>query len=133
MRITQSMYYQVQNSNSNNLSQQLFDVNRQIASGQKFEYAYEAPTSFADTMRLDNEINTFKQVSTSANSGLKFSQQTDSTISSITATLDQFKTKLIQAGSAANSPQSMQALAGEMRGLQKMHQTGHSSRFESGH
>jgi len=118
MRITQSMYYQVQNSNSNNLSQQLFDVNRQIASGQKFEYAYEAPTSFADTMRLDNEINTFKQVSTSANSGLKFSQQTDSTISSITATLDQFKTKLIQAGSAANSPQSMQALAGEMRGLE---------------
>jgi flagellar hook-associated protein 3 FlgL len=112
------MYYQVQNSNSNNLSQQLFDVNRQIASGQKFEYAYEAPTSFADTMRLDNEINTFKQVSTSANSGLKFSQQTDSTISSITATLDQLKTKLIQAGSAANSPQSMQALAGEMRGLE---------------
>ena len=118
MRITQSMYYQVQNSNSNNLSQQLFDVNRQIASGQKFEYAYEAPTSFADTMRLDNEINTFKQVSTSANSGLKFSQQTDSTISSITATLDQFKTKLIQAGSAANSQESMQALAGEMRGLE---------------
>lgn len=118
MRITQNMYYQVQNSNSNNLSQQLFDVNRQIASGQKFQYAYEAPTSFADTMRLDNEINTFKQVSTSANSGLKFSQQTDSTISSMTSTLDQFKTKLIQAGSAANSQESMQALAGEMRGLE---------------
>ncbi|MDD2357014.1 MAG: hypothetical protein PHX13_03770 [Thiovulaceae bacterium] len=118
MRITQSMYYQVQNSNTNNLNQKLFDVNKQIASGQKFEYAYEAPTSFADTMRLDNEINTFNQVSTSANSGLKFSQQTDSTISSITSTLDQFKTKLIQAGSAANSPESMQALAGEMRGLE---------------
>jgi len=118
MRITQSMYYQVQNANSNNVAQKLFDVNKQISSGQKFQYAYEAPTSFADTMRLDNEINTFKQVSTSANSGLKFSQQTDSTISSITTTLDQFKTKLIQAASAANSPESMKALAGEMRGLE---------------
>ena len=118
MRITQSMYYQTQNANTNSMAQQLFDVNEQISSGNKFQYAYQAPVAFAQTMNLDNEINTFNQVSSSANSGLKFSQQTDSTISSITLTLDQFKTKLIQANSAANSPEAMSALASEMKGLE---------------
>ena len=118
MRITESMYYQVQNTNTNTMAQQLFDVNQQISSGNKFQYAYEAPVAFSQTMNLDNEINTFSQVTSSANSGLKFSQQTDSTISSITSTLDQFKTELIQAGSAGNSPQDMAALASEMQGLE---------------
>ncbi len=123
MRITESMYYQVQNSNTNNIAEKLFDVNKQISSGQKFQYAYEAPTSFSDAMRLDNEINTFDQVVKSASSGLKFSQQTDSTISSITQTMDQFKTKLIQSASAANSPDSLAALADELRGLEKQLKT----------
>ncbi len=123
MRITQSMYYQVQNANTNALGEKLFDVNKQIASGQKFQYAYEAPVSFSDAMRLDNEINTFDQVVKSASSGLKFSQQTDSTISSMTKTMDQFKTKLVQAASAANSPESLAALAGELRGLQEQLKT----------
>ena len=118
MRITQSMYYQTQNSNTNSMAQKLFDVNEQISSGSQFQYAYQAPVAFAQTMNLDNEINSFNQVSSSANSGLKFSQQTDSTISSITSTLDQFKTKLIQANSASNSSQSMAALASEMQGIE---------------
>lgn len=117
------MYYQVQNANTNALGEKLFDVNKQIASGQKFQYAYEAPVSFSDAMRLDNEINTFDQVVKSASSGLKFSQQTDSTISSMTKTMDQFKTKLVQAASAANSPESLAALAGELRGLQEQLKT----------
>jgi flagellar hook-associated protein 3 FlgL len=112
------MYYQVQNSNANNMAEKLFDVNKQISSGQKFQYSYEAPTSFSDAMRLDNELSTFDQVVKSASNGLKFSQQTDSTISSITKTMDQFKTKLIQSASAANSPDSLAALAGELRGLE---------------
>jgi flagellar hook-associated protein 3 FlgL len=112
------MYYQTQNSNTNSMAQKLFDVNEQISTGNQFQYAYQAPVAFAQTMNLDNEISSFNQVSSSANSGLKFSQQTDSTISSITSALDQFKTKLIQANSAVNSPQSMAALASEMQGLE---------------
>lgn len=118
MRITQSMYYQTQNSNTNNIAQQLFDVNKQISSGLKIQYAYESPTTFSDTMRLDDELKTFDQIIKSTESGLKFSQQTDSTIGEFTKTLDQLKTKLIQANSAANSPQSMDALAKEMRGIE---------------
>lgn len=118
MRVTQSMYYDIQNSNSNNVGTKLYKVNQQISSGNQFQYAYENPTSFSDTLRLDNEINSFNQVATSTSSGLKFSQQTDSTISSITNTMDQLKTKLIQAASGSNSPDSMAALAGEMRGLE---------------
>lgn len=118
MRITQGMYYNTQNADRNKVSDKLFDVNQQISSGSKIKYAYESPTTFTNTLRLDDEINTFDQVSTSVSSGLKFSQQTDSTIGEVTKTLDQFKTKLIQAASDANSPESLEALAGEMRGIE---------------
>ncbi|MBU0633038.1 flagellar hook-associated protein FlgL [bacterium] len=119
MRITQSMYANTQNADRNKVDNKLFDVNKQISSGSKIKYAYESPTTFANTLRLDDEINTFDQVTTSVESGLKFSQQTDSTIGEFTKTLDQFKTKLIQSASDANSPASMAALAGEMRGIEK--------------
>lgn len=118
MRITQSMYANTQNADRSKVDNKLFDVNKQISSGSKIKYAYESPTTFANTMRLDDEINTFDQVTTSVDSGLKFSQQTDSTIGEFTKTLDQFKTKLVQAASDANSPASMAALAGEMRGIE---------------
>ncbi|WP_345991241.1 flagellar hook-associated protein FlgL [Sulfurimonas sp. HSL-1716] len=118
MRITQSMYYQNLNPDRSGIAQKLFDVNKQISSGSKIQYAYESPTTFVDTLRLDDEIKTFDQVISSVNSGSKFSQQTDSTIGEFTKTLDQFKTKLIQAASSANSDESMQALASELRGIE---------------
>lgn len=118
MRITQSMYYQNLSPDKSNIAQKLFDVNKQISSGSKIQYAYEAPTTFAETLKLDDELQTFDQVIKSVDSGLKFSQQTDSTIGEFTKTLDQFKTKLIQAASSANSDVSMQALASEMRGIE---------------
>lgn len=118
MRITQGMYYQNLNPDKNNVAQKLFDVNKQISSGSKIQYGYQAPITFADTLRLDDEIQTFDQVISSVSSGLKFSQQTDSTIGEFTKTLDQFKTKLIQAASSANSDISMRALASEMRGIE---------------
>ena len=95
MRITQSMYYQNLDPDKNSIAQKLFDVNKQISSGSKIQYAYESPTTFVDTLRLDDEIKTFDQVIKSVESGLKFSQQTDSTIGEFTKTLDQFKTNLV--------------------------------------
>ena len=118
MRVTQSMYYDGQKLDKNNVKNELLTTNKQLSSGQKIQYAYQSPTTFVNTMRLDDEINTFDQVKKSVNSGQKFSQQTDTTIGEFTRTLDQLKTKLIQAASAANSPASMDALAGEMRGLE---------------
>jgi flagellar hook-associated protein 3 FlgL len=44
------------------LSKDLFDVNKQIASGLKIEYAHEDVGVFSQTMRLDNELTALNLV-----------------------------------------------------------------------
>lgn len=96
----------------------MYDVNKQIASGQKIQYAHEDPGVFIDTLRLENEITTLNQVKTSAQSAYKISTQTDTTIGQIVKTIESMKVKLINAANDANSDASTQAIAKELRGLQ---------------
>ncbi len=118
MRVTQSMYYKTMNSNSNNVTKGLFDVNKQISSGQKIQYAYEGSETFINTLRLDDEVATHTQVKNSASSAFKFSTQTDTVLGDFTKTLDSFKTKLISAANVgANSDNSLDAIAKELRSM----------------
>jgi flagellin-like hook-associated protein FlgL len=104
-------------ADNNKINKELFDVNKQISSGQKIQYAYDDTTTFIDALRLDNEITTLNQVKDSATSAYKFSTQSDSTLSEITKTLDAFKTKLINATSGVHSDNSLNAIAGELSSL----------------
>lgn len=117
MRVTQSMYYQNFNSSNSNLANELLNVNRQISSGAKIQYAYQGPNTFAKTLNLNNEISTFSQVISSVNSAQDISKQTDSTISSMISSLTQFKTTLIQAASGGQSTASMDAIAQTLSGI----------------
>ena len=117
MRITTGMYYKNLALNNNHVNTELFDVNKQIASGQKIQYAYEDTETFLKTMRLDDEITTLTQVQKSAESGLKFSTNTDTTLNAFNDTLTSFKTKLIQAANASNSPTSLEALAQDLESM----------------
>ncbi len=118
MRVTNSMYYRDMYGENNKIGQALFDVNKQISSGQKIQYAYEDAVTFIDTMRLDNEVTTLTQVKASSESGYKFSTQTDTVLGDFTKTLDSIKTKLVQAATASHSVTSMQAIANDLRGLE---------------
>ncbi len=119
MRITSGMYYRNLYGNENSkLSNQLFDVNKQIASGLKIQYASDDVTVFTETMRLDNELTTLGQVKESANSGLKVSDQTDATLNDFNDTLTRFNTLLVQAANDTNDDVSRDAIAQELRGLE---------------
>ncbi|MDD5159346.1 MAG: flagellar hook-associated protein FlgL [Sulfuricurvum sp.] len=118
MRITSGSYYNNIYGENNKINQQMFDVNKQIASGQKIQYAHEDPGVFIDTLRLDNEITTLSQVKSSAQSAYKISTQTDTTIGEIVKTIESMKVKLINAANDVNSDASTQAIAKELRGLQ---------------
>lgn len=96
----------------------MFDVNKQISSGQKIQYAHEDPGTFIDTLRLDDEITTLQQTKSSAQNAYKFSTQTDTTIGEIVKTFESMKIKLVNAASDTNSVASMDAIAKELRGLQ---------------
>ncbi|MDQ7045979.1 MAG: flagellar biosynthesis protein FlgL [Sulfurimonas sp.] len=117
MRITQSMYYKnLYGTNNENLQTRLFDVNKQIASGLKIQYASDDVATFAQTMRLDNEITTLAQIKKSTQNGFKVSTQSDDTLNNFVTSMTRMKTLLIQAGSGVNDETSLDAIALELRG-----------------
>ncbi len=120
MRVTSSMYFKdIYANNNSKLSKELFDVNKQISSGLKIQYAKDDVSVFTQTMRLDNEMTTLTQVKKSVENGYKFSNQTDTTLNDFSDNLNRMKTLFIQAASAANSGTSLDALSTELRGLEK--------------
>ena len=120
MRVTSSMYYNnLYSTNNLKISNELFDVNRQIATGLKIQYAKDNVRTFTETMRLDNELTTLGQVKKSTESGYKVSNQTDSVLNEFETSVTKMKTLLINAANGAQSDNSLDAIAGELRGLEK--------------
>lgn len=118
MRITSGSYYNNIYGENNKINTQLFDVNKQIASGLKIQYAHEDPSVFVDTVRLDNELTTLSQVKNSAQNAYKLSTESDSTIGDMIKVIESMKVKMINAATDGQSDSSMQAIAKELRGLQ---------------
>jgi flagellar hook-associated protein 3 FlgL len=119
MRVTQSMYYDsIYATNNNKLTTELFDVNKQIASGLKIQYASDDVRTFTETMRLDNEMTTLGQMKTSTQSGFNVSNQTDVVLNDFTSSLDRTKTLLLNAANDTQNNQSLDAIANELRGLE---------------
>jgi flagellar hook-associated protein 3 FlgL len=105
--------------NSSKLNKELFDVNRQIASGLQIQYASDDISTFTETMRLDNELTTIGQAKTSTESGYKISNQTDVTMNEYTDSMNRMRTLLVQAGNGTNDDTSLDAIVGELKGLEK--------------
>ena len=118
-----SMYYNNLSTNHSKINQNLFDVNKQIASGLKIQYASDDVATFVETMRLDNEITTLGQISKSAESGYKVSNQTDATLNEFTNELERMKVLLIQATNDTNNDVSLDAIARELRAVEGTLQT----------
>lgn len=120
MRVTSSMYYEnLYGTNNSKLNKQLFDVNKQIASGLKIQYASDDVGTFVETMRLDNELTAIGQIKKSTASGYKLSNQTDITMNEFTDTMTRMRTLMLQASNGAHSTSSLDAIAKELRGLEK--------------
>ena len=120
MRVTQSMYYNnIFGANDSKLNKELFDVNKQIASGLKIQYASDDVRTFTETMRLDNELTTISQVKKSTESGYKVANQTDVTMNELTDSMNRMRTLLVQAANDTNDATSRYAIASELRGIEK--------------
>ena len=118
MRTTLSGYYRNQQIDQNKAAKELFDVTKQISSGQKIQYAYDSPSTFIDAVRLDNEVTTLTQVKQTAQSALQVSTNTDTTMNEMTKILDAMKVKLVNAANETNTQDSLNAIAAELRGLE---------------
>lgn len=117
MRITQGMYYKsLYGTNNTQLTNKLFDVNKQIASGLKIQYANENVAVFTETMRLDNEMTTLEQITKSTESGYKVSNQTDVALNEFVTSTNRMRTLLLQAANGTNDSVSLNSIAEELRG-----------------
>ena len=120
MRVTSSMYYDSLYGNNNlKLNKELFDVNKQIASGLKIQYAHDDVRTFTETMRLDNEMVTLGQIKKSTESGYKVSDQSDVVLNEFTDSMNRMRTLLLQAANGTNDDVSLDAIAAELRGVQE--------------
>jgi len=120
MRVTQSMYYSnLYGTNDAKINKELFDVNRQIASGLKIQYASDDIRTFTETMRLDNELTSIGQIRKSTESGYKLSNQTDITMNEFTDSMNRMRTLLVQSANGANDATSLDAIAAELRGIEE--------------
>ena len=119
MRITNSLFYSSSMQDSQNSIKKLYDINKQMASKMKIQNSFENSSIYVDTMRLNYEITTLDQVKETSSKAQTFSQNTDATLNQFTTALDSFKTKLIQASNASNSPTSLGAIANELEALKK--------------
>ena len=120
MRVTSSMYYKnIISNNNSKLTQELFDVNKQIASGLKIQYAHDDVRTFTETMRLDNEIVTLGQIKKSTQSGTKFSDQSDAVLNEFETSMNRVKTLLVQAANGTNDSISHDAISDELRAIEK--------------
>jgi flagellar hook-associated protein 3 FlgL len=113
------MYYKnIYENNNSLLAKNLFDVNKQIASGLKIQYAKDDISTFANTMKLDNEITTLEQAIKSGENGQKLSYQSDTVLNEFVTSLNRSRTLLIQAANGTNDDISLNAIAQELRGLE---------------
>lgn len=120
MRITSNMYYKnIYGDGNALLSKNLFDVNKQIASGLKIQYAKDDIRTFTETMRLDNEIATLGQVKSSVQSAFKISDQTDAVLNEFETSMSRARTLVLNAANGTNSNLSLDAIAQELRGLEE--------------
>ena len=119
MRITSSMYYKgLYSENNSQLQSKLFNVNKQIASTFKIQYAKDDVRTFTETMRLDNEITTLNQIKTSVSSAYKVSDQTDSVLNEFETSMKRMSVLLLQAANGTNSETSLDSISDELRGIE---------------
>lgn len=118
MRVTSSMYYKSVFTDSSKVQGKLFDVNKQISSGLKIQYAGDDVSTFTETMRLDNEITTLGQIKKSVESGYKMSNQSDVVLNEFETSINRARTLLINAANGTNDETSLDAIAKELRGIE---------------
>ncbi|NPA60300.1 MAG: flagellar biosynthesis protein FlgL, partial [Epsilonproteobacteria bacterium] len=120
MRVTSNMYYKnLYGTNNSKLSEKLFDVNKQIASGLKIQYAQDDVGVFSQTMRLDNELSSLSLVKKSTQSGYKISNQADIVLNEFDTTMDRMRTLLVNASNDSHSDVSRDAIADELEVLEE--------------
>lgn len=117
MRITNKLINTQALQNYQFSAQSINKANAKLSSGLEIQNSYDNSSIYVDGVRLDYEISTIDQVQEAAQKAMHFSRNSDKALQEFIKQLENFKTKLIQAGNASNSTTSLGALADELQGI----------------
>lgn len=106
-----TLQYQ-QNKTQSGLNNVLAQMN-----GLKIQYGYQNSTIFNKTLALDFNINTLTQSKELATNALTFTKHTDTALSELTKSMDNFKTKLVQGANDIHSETSRLAIAKDLKAI----------------
>ena len=119
MRVTTNSLYSKFIYDQQTTYTNLNKVTDQLSTGMKISKMSDNSKIFTDTLKLDNESATLKQVVNTSKTAQTFANNTDTTMNDMMTTLTSFKTTLLQAASTANNETSNTALANELDELKK--------------
>lgn len=116
MRIGTSSRYTMMQYNQNKTMNSLSNVLAQM-NGLKIQYGYQNSSIFNKTLSLDFNINTLTQSKELANNALTFTKHTDTALSELAKSMDNFKTKLVQGANDIHNETSRLAIAKDLRAI----------------
>ncbi len=105
------------NNYNSSLQNELNKVSRQVSSGKEIAKANEDSLLFKKHIDLDSDITTMSRLKENIQSAKSFSQYTDTTLDSMTTTMESFKTKLLAYGGSVHSKTSRESLVNELTSL----------------
>lgn len=111
MRISDGSKYNQMHYYQNALQNKLNNANTKIASGLKIQYGYQDSNIDNQNLKYGFEENTLNQGLDVAQSAYTATLNTDKALGELSSTMEQFKTKLIQAANDVHSTTSRQAIA----------------------
>jgi len=107
----------ISTSYNTTLRSEITKVSKQISSGKKITQGFEDSTIFKKTIDLDADIKLSSQFKENAESAKAFAQYTDTTLGSMTETLENFKVKMLAYAGREHSQTSREALVNELKTL----------------
>ena len=116
MRVTQFTQYNNFLLNQQRTLNELNDVQTQISTGVKIQNMYEDPVVYTKYLKLNEEVNSFTQIKSSATFAQTFANETDTVLNDFVSTLGSFKTNLLKAANDTNDETSRNAIVSELEG-----------------
>ena len=116
MRVTQFTQYNNFVFNQQRTLNELSNIQTQISTGMKIKNMDENPIVYTEYLQLNEEMNSFTQIKSSANFAQTFANETDTTLNDFVSTLGSFKTNLLKAANDTNDETSREAIVSELEG-----------------
>ncbi len=119
MRITNLLIYNQFLDNYKKSSLELSKISNQLSSGKRINASYEDSLSYSDSMRLSFEETSFTQIKEISAKARSFADNSDQILNQLTDSLNEFKTKLLQANNASQDLTSINAIANDLERIKE--------------